>query len=99
MTEFVQLVEMTTSRFDEVQKLSDEWQDSDNPGRVLDWSIVTRDRDAPGKYLLIVHFPSYEVAMKNSEDPRTSEFAARMQELCDEPMTFRNLDVVETEGL
>jgi hypothetical protein len=48
---------------------------------------------------VIVHFASYDVAMKNSADPRTAEFAATMNELSDGPVTFRNLDVVTTEGI
>ncbi|MDQ4053623.1 MAG: hypothetical protein M3237_13110 [Actinomycetota bacterium] len=98
MTAFVQLVEMTTSRIDEIQKFNEEWRER-NPDRLLDWSIVAVDRDNPGKYVAIVHFESYEVAMQNSADPRTAEFAAKMEELSDAPPTFRNLDVVMTEGI
>jgi hypothetical protein len=98
MTAFVQMVEMSTSRFDEMQKFNEEWRER-NPDRLLDWSIVGQDRDNPGKYVVIVHFENYDVAMKNSEDPRTAEYAAKMQELSDGPITFRNLDVVTTEGM
>ena len=97
MTAFVQLVEMSTSRFDEMQKFNEEWRER-NPDMMLDWSIVGQDRDNPGKYIAIVHFENYDVAMKNSADPRTSEYAAKMAELSDGPPTFRNLDVVMTEG-
>jgi hypothetical protein len=98
MTAFVQLVEMSTSRIDEMQKFNEEWRER-NPDRLLDWSIVAEDRDNPGKYIAIVHFESYDVAMKNSADPRTAEYAAKMEELSDGPVTFRNLDVVMTEGM
>jgi hypothetical protein len=98
MTEFVQLVEFSTSRFDEMQKYNEEWREK-NPDRLLDWSVVGHDRDNPGKHVAIVHFESYDVAMKNSNDPRTAEYAAKMEELSDGPVTFRNLDVVETEGM
>jgi hypothetical protein len=98
MTAFVQLVEMSTSRIDEMQKFNEEWRER-NPDRLLDWSIVAEDRDSPGKYIAIVHFESYDVAMKNSADPRTAEYAAKMEELSDGPVTFRNLDVVMTEGM
>jgi quinol monooxygenase YgiN len=98
MTAFVQLVEMSTSRFDEMQKFTEEWR-AKNPDRMLDWSMVTQDRDNPGKYVVIVHFESYDVAMKNSADPRTAEYAAKMDELSDAPATFKNLDVVMSEGL
>jgi hypothetical protein len=98
MSAFVQIVEMSTSRIDEMQKFNEEWRER-NPDRLLDWSIVAEDRDHPGKYVVMVHFESYDVAMKNSADPRTAEFAAKMQELSDGPPTFRNLDVVMTEGI
>ncbi|MDQ1625973.1 MAG: hypothetical protein QOJ49_1471, partial [Actinomycetota bacterium] len=48
-------------------------------------------------YYTMVEFKSYEEAMKNSEDPATSEFAQRMQELSDGPPVFHNLDVVRVE--
>jgi hypothetical protein len=98
MTEFVQLVEMRTHRFDEIQKFNEEWRER-TPDRMLDWSIIGHDRDDPDKYVVMVHFDDYETAMRNSADPRTSEFAAKMQELCDGPVTFRNLDVVMTDGM
>jgi hypothetical protein len=98
MTAFVQLVEMSSSRIDEIQKYTEEWRER-NPDRLLDWSILAADRDQPGRYVAIVHFASYDVAMKNSADPRTAEFAATMEELSDGPVTFRNLDVVTTEGM
>jgi hypothetical protein len=98
MPAFVQLVEMSTSRFDEMQRFNDEWRER-NPDRLLDWSIVGEDRDNPGKYVVMVHFENYDVAMKNSADPRTAEYAAKMEELADGPVTFRNLDVVMTEGM
>lgn len=97
MTEFVQLVEMSTSRFEEMRKFNEDWREN-NPDALLDWSIVGQDRDNPDKYVVIVHFESYDVAMKNSADPRTAEYAAKMEELSDGPVTFRNLDVAFTEG-
>jgi hypothetical protein len=98
MSAFVQMVEFSTSRIDEMAKFQEEWREQ-NPDRLLDWSIVAQDRDNPGKYAVIVHFSSYEVAMQNSADPRTAEYAAKMAELSDAPPTFRNLDVVMTEGI
>jgi hypothetical protein len=97
MTAFIQLVEFTSSRSDEIMKFNEEWR-NDNPDRLLDWSVVGVDRDKPNTFVVMVHFASYEVAMENSNDPRTSEYAARMAELCDGPPTFRNLDVVASEG-
>jgi hypothetical protein len=63
------------------------------PTRVL----VAADRDNESSYVTVVEFESYEAAMKNSADPATSEFAARMEELCDGPAVFRNLDLLGLE--
>jgi hypothetical protein len=35
--------------------------------------------------------------MENSAHPTTSEFAEQMQEFCDGPPTFHNLDVVRDD--
>lgn len=98
MSAFVQLVEMRTSRFEEMRAYNQEWRER-NPDSLLDWSIVGQDREQPDSYVVIVHFESYDVAMKNSDDPRTAEFAAKMEELSDGPLTFRNLDVVLSEDI
>ena len=94
MAGFIQIIEFQTSRFDEVQKLSEEMSsrapsDTD-PIRVT----VSADRDRPNHYMTVAEFSSYELAMKNSERPETSEFSAKMAELCDGPATFYNLDPV-----
>jgi hypothetical protein len=52
------------------------------------------DPDRPGSYARIGEFPSFEEAMKNSNDPRTAEFAKRMASLTGEGRTFRNLDLL-----
>ena len=94
---FIQIIEIQTSRFDEVEALGKEIR-----GRLDDGSsssplrgTITADRDRPGVYLNIVEFDSYDAAMENSNRPETGEFAARLAKLCDAPPTFRNLDVSE----
>jgi len=96
MSGFVQIIEFTTSRIEEIQRVNDEWRASHEamgPERVT----VTADRDRPGTYCSIVEFRDYDEAMRNSDDPETSEFARRMAELCDAPPVFRNLDVLRQE--
>ena len=96
MPGFVQIINWKTSRIDEVRKLQDEWRQRSpevGPSRIL----VTKDRDNEGSFATVVEFDSYEEAMKNSEDPETSEFASAMAALCDGPPTFHNLDVIEVE--
>lgn len=95
--EFVQIVEFSTSRIDEVRKLSDDFQAQmgEDPGGAGSRAVITADRDTPGRYLVIAQFPSYEEAMANSNRPEVSAFAQAMAELCDGPPTFRNLDVID----
>ncbi len=89
---FVQLVEFSTSRVDELRELS---QDVPQIAGTRVKGMVCGDRDNPGRFVIVAEFPSYEEAMENSQRPETTEFAARMAELCDGPPTFRNLDVIE----
>ena len=96
MAGFVQIIDMTTSRIDEVQKLADDWRASreGEPGGPTR-GVVTADRDRPGHYLNIIEFPSYEDAMANSERADTTAFAEQLAALCDAPPTFTNLDLRE----
>ncbi|MEP7054050.1 MAG: hypothetical protein ABI912_02235 [Actinomycetota bacterium] len=96
MSGFVQIIEWKTSRIDEILKVNEEWRErypTMGPTRV----VVTADRENAGSYMTIVEFESYEAAMKNSEDPATSEFAEKMQALSDGPPKFYNLDVLHVE--
>jgi hypothetical protein len=95
MAGFVQIIQYSTSRFDEVEKLYDELQAQPQAGTARR-ALVTSDRDHPNQYVSVVEFDSYESAMENSSRPETSEFASRMAALCDGPATFYNLDVVHT---
>jgi hypothetical protein len=54
---------------------------------------ITQDRDHPNRYATIVEFPSYEVAMENSQRPDTDAFARQMAALCSSGRHFRNLEV------
>jgi hypothetical protein len=47
----------------------------------------------------MVEFASHDTGMENSNRPETSEFAADLAELSEEPLTFRNLDVIREEDL
>ena len=95
MSGFVQIIEFTTTRIEEVKALGEEMRASSNTGLVVRGTF-TADRDRPNTYLNIIEFDSYDSAMENSNRSETSEFAAKMMELCDGPPTFRNLDVMDT---
>ncbi len=92
---FVQLIEYSTHRIDEVTALLDEWATAERavsaaPGRAM----LCADRDNPDTYLSVVEFSSHEDAMDHSAKPETAAFAERLRELCDGDPTFRNLDVL-----
>jgi quinol monooxygenase YgiN len=93
---FIQIIEYDTDRADEMLALGQarmaEMGDTP-PGFRL---TITQDRDNPNRYVTIVEFPSYEVAMENSGRPETDEFAKQMAALCTSGPSFRNLDVKRT---
>ncbi len=95
MAGFVQIIEFTTTRIDEVRALGDEMRSQADAGLVLRGTF-TADRDRPNTYVNIIEFESYETAMENSNRPETGAFAGRMAELCDGPPKFYNLDVLDT---
>lgn len=96
---FIQTVSFSSSRFEEMQKLMDEWNASmpaPSPGFV--GTKVLRDRDRDTAFMVIAEFESYETAMENSNKPETTAFAERMGELTDGPPTYGNYEVMSTEG-
>jgi len=96
---FIQVIELTTSRPDDVEALISEWQMQTSGRRTARRGTFTSDRDRPDVYVQIVEFPSYEDAMANSALPETATFAKRLNELCDGPTGFRNLDVRSVEEM
>ena len=94
---FIQIIEYTTTKPDEIQAALDEFLAATGGSRPNTRASVTADRDRPNVYLNIVEFPSYEVAMKNSESPEVKTLSEKMMKLADGPPTFRNLDVTFEE--
>ena len=92
---FIQVIELKTSKPDEILALDAEWEKATEGRRTARRSIVTRDRNDPSRHLIIVFFDSYESAMQNSELPETKEFAARWAELVEGSLAFHDLDVVD----
>jgi hypothetical protein len=98
MSGFIQIIEFQTSKFDEVKALGDQFRQqrmASGDGSAPRRAYFTADRDRQGHYVNIVEFDSYEAAMENSNRPETSQFAAKMAELCDGQPRFYNLDVDE----
>jgi hypothetical protein len=96
---FVQIIEFTTTRPDEVEALVGAWRTKTSGRRTAQRGTFTQDRDRPNSYVQIVEFASYEDAMSNSDLPETASFAQSLAELCDGPMVFRNLDVRSVEEM
>jgi quinol monooxygenase YgiN len=97
MGSFVQIIEYTSSRIDEIRNLGEKVRAERSGEEGGPRSIrVTEDRDKPGHFLTIVEFESYEKAMENSNHPATQAFAAEMASLVDGPPTFINLNVLDS---
>jgi len=90
---FIQIIEVITTRPEEIQKLVEQWSAKTDGRRTAYRSTLTADRDRPNTYVRIVEFPSYQEAMRNSGLPETAEFAENLARRCDGPPVFRNLDV------
>ncbi len=93
MPGFVQIMEVDTSRIEEVEALAEKMEQERGDNLLARRATVTADRDHAGHYFIIVEFDSYEEAMKNSNDPVTTKYAEEMAALLDGPPTFHNLDV------
>ncbi len=92
---FVQIIEMRTKKYEELQALGDEFFAATEGKRTLQRSLVTRDHNDPDRYLILAFFDSYESAMENSNLPETAAFAEKQMPLLDGPPTFFDLDVIE----
>ena len=95
MAGFIQIIEIQTSRIDDVEALGKDVRRrlDDGSGSSPKRGTFTEDRDRPGYYVNIVEFESYEAAMENSGRPEVGEFAHQLGKLCDTPPKFHNLDV------
>ena len=92
---FIQIIEMRTEAIDELRSMEEQWETATEGKRTLRRSIIARDRNDAGRYLVLAFFDSYESAMVNSELPETSAFAEKQIRLLDGPPTFLDLDVIE----
>jgi hypothetical protein len=92
---FVQIIDFTTSRYDDVRKVMDEWTAATEGNRTAARWTIGKDRDRPNHYVQVVEFPSYTEAMRNNDLPQTKEFSQRITDLCDD-VTFYNIDAAET---
>ncbi|MGW7053286.1 ester cyclase [Streptomyces sp. NPDC054887] len=96
---FVQIIDYTTERSDDMNQLMDRWVEQTKGKRTATHNIIGKDRAQANHYVEIVEFPSHEEAMKNSHLPETDRIFQEMVELCDGMPSFTDLDVVREEQL
>ncbi len=94
---FVQIMEVTTDKFDEFEALHERWRAATEGERTTELEWVLRDRDDPNRYVIVVQFESFDEAMKNNDLPATAEIASKMNELAEAPTVFRNLDLIRID--
>lgn len=95
---FIQLIDCRTDRFEEMDRLMDEWAEQTRGKRTATHELIGRDRSDGAHYIEIVEFPSYEEAMRNSQLPETDRNFQEMVSLCDGMPAFMDLDVVRDES-
>jgi hypothetical protein len=94
---FVQIMKMTSSKFDELEAAHEAWLKETEGQRTVTRELVCANRDKPGEYWIVVEFPSYDDAMKNNDLPATARISEKMQALCDGPPEFLNLDLIRQD--
>ncbi len=92
---FIQIIELETSKPDEIRAAADEWDKATQGKRTLQRSVMCQDRDNPRRHFIVAFFDSYEDAMKNSALPETDALSKTTMSLADGAPTFYNLDVIE----
>ncbi len=93
MPGFIQIMEFETSKIDELEKLMKTFQEERGDALLATKATITEDRSRPGRYFVIVEFDSYEEAMRNSNDPVTSEYAEKVSAILKAPQIFHDLNV------
>jgi hypothetical protein len=95
MAKFVQIIQFETDDINKTLDLDKEYMAKTEGKRTDSRALTCEDRDNPGRYFVIVEFPSYEDALKNNELPETQEFAEKQQKVAKGAPTFYNLDVID----
>ena len=92
---FIQLVTLTTTKVEEIRKLDAAWREATAGRHTLLRERVFADQDRPNTYVSVCEFASAESAAITSTLPETHECAVAVAALCDGPVTFVNLELVE----
>jgi hypothetical protein len=93
---FVQVIEFTTTKYDEIRAIGNEFVETRRKGGgPKPQSILfLKDRDRPNTYRTVARFASYEEGMENSNREDTTHMAQQIAELCDN-QTFNNFDLLD----
>jgi hypothetical protein len=81
---FVQVIDFTTSRYDEVGDIMDQWTAATREKRTPTRWLIGRDRDRANHFIEVVEFASYDAAMRNNALPETQMFSQRISDVCDD---------------
>jgi quinol monooxygenase YgiN len=92
---FVQVIEFNTADIDAIRRVDEEWRRATEGKRTVRREILARDRNRPGRFVVIVFFDSPEAAAENSNLPETQAAAERYMTLADGPPVFSDLDILE----
>jgi hypothetical protein len=90
---FIQIIQGTCTRPDEMHALADEWRERLGPDAV-GWLGGTYGFTDDGMFLGVVRFEDRESAMANSQRPEQGAWAERMAALFDGPVEFHDSDDV-----
>ncbi len=91
---FIQIQDLHTDRFAEIDELAAQWRADTVGRRTLRSEQVYVDRTDPTHYVVVAAFDSYESAMVNSALPETDAFAAKLGPLVTGEVAFLDLDQV-----
>lgn len=94
---FVQIIDFRTDDIQAIEALHAEWLEGSSGRRTTLREVITADRDEPGRYVVVVDFPSAEAARVNDGLEATQHFSEQVMKLVTEPPTFRNLDLVRVD--
>jgi hypothetical protein len=92
---FIQIIDVHSEKFDDMQAAQREWEEATENRRTVRRQILTRDRNDPDHYMIIVFFDTFESAMENSHLPETAEIASKLGSLSTRLPNFFDLDIIE----
>ena len=92
---FIQLVTLTTTKVDELRRIDAAWREATAGRNTLLRERVFADRNRPDTYISVCEFASADDAAANSALPETQECAAAIAAICDGPVTFTDLELID----